>query len=76
MGVLDDLKFETEDETIGVKIVRKALEMPMRRSPRMLAKTAPSLLRTYAPNRNPRRASTSVYDVVRDEYIDISRAPW
>ena len=31
MTVLDDLKMDTEDEQIGVKIVRKALEMPMRK---------------------------------------------
>jgi len=28
---LDDLKLDSEDEQIGVKIVRKALEMPIKK---------------------------------------------
>ncbi len=71
MNVLDDLKFETEDENIGVKIVRKALEMPMRKIAENAGKDGAVIIENVRAEQKGKKSLNVGYDVVRDEYIDM-----
>ncbi|MEA5078959.1 MAG: chaperonin GroEL [Anaerolineaceae bacterium] len=71
MGVLDDLKFDTEDENIGVKIVRKALEMPMRKIAENAGKDGAVIIENVRAEQKAKKSINIGYDVVRDEYIDM-----
>jgi chaperonin GroEL len=71
MSVLDDLKFETEDENIGVKIVRKSLEMPMRKIAENAGKDGAVIIENVRAEQKAKKSINVGYDVVRDEYIDM-----
>jgi chaperonin GroEL len=71
MGVLDDLKFDTEDENIGVKIVRKSLEMPMRKIAENAGKDGAVIIENVRAEQKAKKSINVGYDVVRDEYIDM-----
>jgi len=71
MSVLDDLKFDTEDENIGVKIVRKALEMPMRKIAENAGKDGAVIIENVRAEQKAKKSINIGYDVVRDEYIDM-----
>lgn len=68
---LNDLKVEGEDEQIGVNIVRKALEVPLRKIAENAGKDGSVILegvrRAQKEKKNPRIG----YDVIREEYIDM-----
>ena len=68
---LEKVKMESEDEQIGVNIVRKALEVPMRKIAENAGKDGSVIIE------NVRRAQTEKdslkvgYDVLTEEYIDM-----
>ncbi|MEN4098900.1 MAG: chaperonin GroEL [Anaerolineaceae bacterium] len=68
---LADLKMEFEDEQTGVNIVRKALEVPMRKIVENAGKDGSVIVQNikqkHLDDGNLRRG----YDVLRDEYIDM-----
>jgi chaperonin GroEL len=71
MSVLDDLKFDSEDENIGVKIVRKALEMPMRKIAENAGKDGSVIVQNVRAEQKAKKSEKIGYDVIRDEYIDM-----
>ena len=71
MVVLDDLKLDTEDEQIGVKIVRKALEMPMRKSVENAGKDGAVIVEGVRAAQKTKKNDKIGYDVMRDDYIDM-----
>lgn len=70
-SVLDDLKFDSEDENIGVKIVRKALEMPMRRISENAGKDGSVIIENVRAAQKAKKSNQIGYDVIRDDYIDM-----
>lgn len=71
MSVLDDLKLDSEDEQIGVKIVRKALEMPMRKIVENAGKDGAVIVEGVRAAQKAKKDSNIGYDVIRDDYIDM-----
>jgi chaperonin GroEL len=75
-NVLDKLKITGEDEKVGVQIVRRALEMPMRR----IAENAghdglvvvDGVLRQQAEKKNKNIG----YDVLAEDYVDMVEKGW
>ncbi|HBF41388.1 MAG TPA: chaperonin GroEL [Anaerolineaceae bacterium] len=74
MPALDDLKAETEDEGIGIKIVRKALEMPMRKISENAGKDGSVVVENVRTAQKSKKNDRIGYDVIRDEYIDMIKA--
>jgi len=71
MSVLDDLKLDTEDEQIGVKIVRKALEMPMRKIVENAGKDGAVIVEGVRAAQKSHKNEKYGYDVIRDDFIDM-----
>ncbi len=71
MGVLDDLKMDSEDEQIGVKIVRKSLEMPMKKIVENAGKDGAVILDKVRAEQKAKKNLNIGYDVIRDDYIDM-----
>jgi chaperonin GroEL len=71
MASLVDFKMEVDDEQTGVNIVRKALEVPMRKIAENAGKDGSVIVQNirqmHQGDGNLRRG----YDVLRDEYIDM-----
>jgi chaperonin GroEL len=71
MTALDGLKMNSDDEQIGVNIVRKALEVPMRKIAENAGKdgsvVVENIRQQQKKNKNPRFG----YDVLKEEYIDM-----
>jgi chaperonin GroEL len=71
MIVLDDLKLASEDEQIGVKIVRKALEMPMKKIVENAGMDGAVILEKVREEQKAKKNDNIGYDVIREEYIDM-----
>lgn len=71
MSVLDNLKMDSEDEQIGVKIVRKSLEMPMKKIVENAGKDGAVILDKVRAEQKAKKDINIGYDVIRDEYIDM-----
>ncbi len=71
MAVLDDLKLGSEDEQIGVKIVRKALEMPMRKIVENAGMDGAVVLEKVRAEQKAKKNDKIGYDIIREEYIDM-----
>ncbi|MEN6529768.1 MAG: chaperonin GroEL [Anaerolineaceae bacterium] len=71
MAVLDDLKLSSEDEQIGVKIVRKALEMPMKKIVENAGMDGAVILEKVREEQKAKKNDKIGYDVIREEYIDM-----
>jgi chaperonin GroEL len=71
IAALDDMKLDSEDEQIGVKIVRKALEMPMRKIVENAGKDGAVIVEGVRAAQKAQKSTNVGYDVIRDEYIDM-----
>ena len=71
MKVLDDLKLGSEDEQIGVKIVRKALEMPMKKIVENAGLDGAVILEKVREEQKAKKNDKIGYDIIREEYIDM-----
>ena len=71
VSALDELNIEGDDAKIGVKIVRRALEMPLRKIAENAGKDGSVVLegvrRAQKEMGNPRIG----YDVIKEEYLDM-----
>ena len=74
MSELDNVKLDSEDEQIGVKIVRKALEMPMRKIAENAGKDGSVVVENVRAAQKTSKSNRIGYDVIRDEYIDMIKA--
>lgn len=68
---LDDLKMEYEDEQIGVNIVRKALEVPMRKIVENAGKEGSVIIENVRQAQKRENDPKIGYDVLRDEYLNM-----
>ncbi len=71
MSALDDLKLASEDEQIGVKIVRKALEMPLKKIIENAGLDGAVILEKVREEQKAKKNSKIGYDIIREEYIDM-----
>jgi chaperonin GroEL len=68
---LVDLKADNEDEQIGINIVRKALEVPMRKIAENAGKDGSVIVQSVRTNQKDGKNVNLGYDVIRDEFIDM-----
>lgn len=68
---LADLKMGNEDEQIGVNIVRKALEVPMRKIAENAGKDGSVVVENIRQAQKREGSAKIGYDVLRDEYMDM-----
>jgi chaperonin GroEL len=74
VSALDNIKMDGEDEAIGVNIVRKALETPIRKLAENAGKDGGVIIenvRKLAREKNNRNIG---YNVLTDEYVDMIKA--
>ncbi len=71
MKVLDDVKMSNEDEQIGVNIVRKSLEVPMRKIAENAGKEGSVIVENVRQHQKTKKNDHVGYDVIKDEYIDM-----
>jgi chaperonin GroEL len=68
---LNSLKISGEDEQIGVNIVRKALEMPLRKIAENAGKEGSVILDAVRQAQKSKKNQRVGYDVLKEEYIDM-----
>ncbi len=71
MLALESLKMNVEDEQIGVNIVRKSLEFPMRKIAENAGKDGSVVVANVRDEQKRKKNKHFGYDVLRDEYIDM-----
>ena len=73
-AALDDLKMDHEDEQIGVTIVRRALEVPMRRIAENAGKDGSVVVENIRQQQKAQNSSNIGYDVLTDQYGDMLKS--
>jgi chaperonin GroEL len=68
---LEKIKMQYEDEQIGVNIVRKALEVPMRKIAENAGKDGSVVVSNVRQMQKSKKNDHIGYDVIRDEYLDL-----
>ncbi len=71
VAALDSLKMDLEDEQIGVNIVRKSLEVPMRKIVENAGKEGSVVIENVRQAQAREKDQKIGYDVLRDEYINM-----
>jgi len=71
MSSLDTLKMANEDEQIGVKIVRKSLEIPMVKIAENAGKDGSVIVENVRQEQKSKKNHNMGYDVLRDEFMDM-----
>jgi len=71
MASLDKIKMDSEDENIGVNIVRKSLEIPMRKIAENAGKEGSVVVENVRQTQKKENNKNIGYDVLRDEYLDM-----
>jgi chaperonin GroEL len=74
MASLDKVKIEGEDETIGVSIVRKSLEVPMRRIASNAGKDGAVIVENVRRKQAELKSKNIGYDVIKEDYMDMVTA--
>ncbi|MFO7944775.1 MAG: chaperonin GroEL [Anaerolineales bacterium] len=71
MGVLDDIEMDTPDAQVGVKIVRQALETPMKRIAANAGKDGAVILENVRRYQKEQDDHYLGYDVLTEEFINM-----
>ena len=71
MSALDSLKMDSEDAQIGVNIVRKALEVPLRKIAENAGKDGSVILENVRREQKSKRNRHIGYDVIKEEFLDM-----
>jgi chaperonin GroEL len=71
MTSLDSIKMATDDEQIGVNIVRKALEVPMRKIAENAGKDGSVIVENVRQAQKSKKNLRIGYDVLRETFIDM-----
>jgi chaperonin GroEL len=66
-----DLKMDSDDAQIGVNIVRKALEVPMRRIAENAGQDGSVVLESVRRQQKEQSNQRIGYDVIKEEFIDM-----
>ncbi|TLN02094.1 chaperonin GroEL, partial [bacterium] len=68
---LEKIKMANEDEQMGVNMVRRALEVPMRKITENAGKEGSVIIANVRVEQKKQKNVKIGYDVIRDEYIDM-----
>jgi chaperonin GroEL len=71
MSALDDLKMDNEDAQIGVNIVRRALEVPLRKIAENAGKDGSVVLETVRRVQKDQNNPNIGYNVLTEQYVDM-----
>ncbi|MCE1253016.1 MAG: chaperonin GroEL [Anaerolineae bacterium] len=71
VAALVNMKLENEDEQIGVNIVRKSLEVPMRKITENAGKDGSVIVENVRQQQAKAKSHTMGYNVLTDEYMDM-----
>jgi len=71
MSALDDLKMDNEDAQIGVNIVRRALEVPLRKIAENAGKDGSVVLETVRRVQQEQNNPNVGYNVLTEQYVDM-----
>jgi chaperonin GroEL len=71
MSALDGLKMDNEDTQVGVNIVRKALEVPLRKITENAGKDGAVILENVRRMQKDKKNKNIGYNVISEEYIDM-----
>jgi chaperonin GroEL len=71
MTALDGLKMDHEDAQIGVNIVRKALEVPMRKIAENAGKDGSVILENVRREQKSKKNKNIGYDVIKEDFMDM-----
>ncbi len=71
MKALDGLKMDNEDAQIGVSIVRKALEIPLRKIAENAGKDGSVILDTVRRTQKEKKNKNIGYNVISEAYVDM-----
>jgi len=71
MSALDGLKMDSDDANIGVSIVRKALEVPMRKIAENAGKDGSVILDTVRRTQKEKKNKNIGYNVISEAYVDM-----
>jgi chaperonin GroEL len=71
MSALDGIKMDSDDAQIGVSIVRKALEVPMRKIAENAGKDGSVILDTVRRTQKEKKNKNIGYNVISEAYVDM-----
>jgi chaperonin GroEL len=71
MAALDDVKMDFEDEQVGVNIVRKSLEVPLRKISQNAGKDGSVILDSVRRKQKEDKNINIGYNVISEEYVDM-----
>ncbi|MCS7010763.1 MAG: chaperonin GroEL, partial [Anaerolineales bacterium] len=74
ISALDNVKMDGEDETIGVNIVRKALEAPLRKLAENAGKDGAVIIENIRRIAKEQNNKNIGYNVITGEYVDMLKA--
>jgi len=74
MASLVGIKMDNEDEQIGVNIVRKSLEVPMRKIAENAGKDGSVVVENVRQTQKSKNNLNYGYDVIKDEYADMVKS--
>lgn len=75
-SVLDKFKADSADAQVGVSIVRKALEMPMRRIAKNAGEDGPVIVDGVLRRQAAEGNSNIGYDVIAEDFVDMVASGW
>ncbi len=74
MEALDGMKLDNEDEQIGVNIVRKSLEVPMRKIAENAGKDGSVIVENVRQTQKTKTNKNFGYDVIKEEFADMVKS--
>jgi len=74
MAGLESLKMDNDDAQVGVNIVRKALEVPMRKIAENAGKDGSVILETVRRTQKEKKNKRIGYDVLAEAYVDMVKS--
>jgi len=76
MSALDGLKMDSEDAQVGVAIVLRSLEIPMRKIAENAGKDGSVIVDTVRRTQTEKKNDKFGYDVLAEDYVDMVDAGW
>jgi chaperonin GroEL len=74
MSVLDDLKMENDDEQVGVSIVYRALQVPIKKIAQNAGKDGAVILENVRRKQTEKKNTNFGYNVISEDYEDMVKA--
>ncbi len=71
VAALEKVKMSNEDEQIGVNIVRKSMEVPMRKIAENAGKDGSVIIENVRQSQKRQKSAHIGYDVLREDYLDM-----